>query len=200
MNWMKPNSPTTLSISARKFSRHCVVFCLLFLACNFRLTAADLETNVIPSFNVSAYEVAGSSLVTTHDALPQLASHTGEHITLNELILAASELHYEFCRRGYPLMSVAIAQDRITNGIVTLNVFQTAVPQVVVSGKCYWRFTNDPPAEPASPAEIARVRDALMQEMTDLKEQDKLAELAAQDKRGQYRFDTPIHVSGVDEH
>ena len=183
MNWMKPNSPATPSISARKFSRHCVVFCLLFMAWNFRLTAADLETNVIPSFNVSAYEVAGSSLVTTHDALPQLASHTGEHITLNELILAASELHYEFCRRGYPLMSVAIAQDRITNGIVTLNVFQTAVPQVVVSGKCYWRFTNDPPAEPASPAEIARVRDALMQEMTDLKEQEKLAELAAQDKR-----------------
>ena len=183
MNWMKPNSPATPSISARKFSRHCVVFCLLFMAWNFRLTAADLETNVIPSFNVSAYEVAGSSLVTTHDALPQLASYIGDHVSLNELILAASELHYEFCRRGYPLMSVAIAQDRITNGVVTLNVFQTAVPQIVVSGKCYWRFTNDPPAEPASPAEIARVRDALMQEMTDLKEQEKLAELAAQDKR-----------------
>ncbi len=47
------------------------------------------------------------------------------------------------------MMSVAIPLNKITNGVVTLNVFRTAVPQVVVSGKSYLEIhqrsrDNDP--------------------------------------------------------
>ena len=79
-------------------------------------------------------------------------------------------------------MSVAIAQDRITNGIVTLNVFQTAIPQVVVDGECCLHITN-PPAAPANPAEMAAARATLFQRMAEVKAEEQMAELKARDTR-----------------
>ena len=146
-------------------------------------TTANTADTATPHFEVTAYVVAGSTLLSPADVLPVLARHTGHNVGLDELVSAAADLHWEFYNRGYPLMSVAIARDQITNGIVTLNVFQTAVPQVVVSGECYLRLTNNPPAVPATPAEIARARAALLQRITDLSAEQKIAELKARDTR-----------------
>src|SRR5690242_5576513 len=103
-------------------------------------------TNVGTSFKVSGYEVRGNSLLSTHVLTPLFARYTGTNVTMGEVVQAAAALHYEYCKIGYGMMSVAIARDHVanTNDIVTLNVFQTDVPQVVVSGECQLRFTNSP--------------------------------------------------------
>ncbi|HZI32843.1 MAG TPA: POTRA domain-containing protein, partial [Candidatus Binatia bacterium] len=145
-------------------------------------------TNVGASFKVSGYEVRGNSLLSTHVLTPLFARYTGTNVTMGEVVQAAAALHYEYCKIGYGMMSVAIARDHVanTNDIVTLNVFQTDVPQVVVSGECQLRFTNSPAITPASGEEIAQARAGLEQAMSELKTRD--AELKAR------QADTRIHV------
>jgi hemolysin activation/secretion protein len=168
---------------------------------------AGVESNVAPSFDITAYAVKGSPLLSPNVLTPLLSRHTGTNVGLDEIVTAASDLQLEYRRQGYPTMSVAFARDQITNGIVTLNVFPTAVPQIVVSGVCYPMATNNlevarpeaasnssaasaaaanalAPAislmtKPASPEAAAEARAALFQ---------KMAELGVQEK------DTRIHV------
>jgi len=96
------------------------------------------------AFNVVAFQVSGAPTLETNEWSPLLAGHTGTNVSLTELIKAAAAVHEKYRQRGYPQMSVAIPLAGITNGIVPLNVFPTAIPQVVVSGQSYLKFTNNP--------------------------------------------------------
>jgi hypothetical protein len=146
---------------------HRVVFLLLFLCCwtegvTLRLAAAEsaapqnapvfapatngtaaVESNAAPRFNVVAYTVEGGPLLSTNILTPMLSKHTGTNVGLEEIVKAASDLQLEYWNQGYPAMSVAFAREQITNGIVTLNVAQTAVPQIMVSGIRYYISTNN---------------------------------------------------------
>ena len=177
-------------LTLREGVRRLAVFGLLIVCCS-KLPAADLkadaatsvESNVAPRFNVVSYVVEGSTLLSTDMLVPLFTKYTGPNVSLEEMVSAAADLHWEFYKHGYPLMSVAFAPDRITNGTVTLNVFQTVIPQVVVSGECYLRLTNTPPAAPANPEEIVEARAALARRMADLNAEEKLAALKASDTR-----------------
>lgn len=150
-------------------------------------------------FEVKRYVVKGSSLLTPEDLAGLFAVHTGTNVSLEEIVKAAGDLHREFFRLGYPLMSVAMAPDQITNGMVTLNVFQTAVPQVVVAGQAYLTFGEDASERStaavsqsapwsgetnrgpvfkvrttvATPAQVAAARAALPEKMTELAAQER---------------------------
>ena len=175
----------------------CLVLLLLFCLGSGSLLAAEPASSLAsvaapatvaeaspPSrYDVQSYVVQGHILLATNFLSQLFVTHTGTHLALEDLVKAASDLHREYCLRGYPMMSVAIAPDQITNGIVILNVFQTAVPQVVVSGRCLVRFTNDPPAVPPTQEEVERARAAMFQAMADQKIRDQAALLAAKDTR-----------------
>ena len=89
------------------------------------------------------------------------SKYTGTNVSLDEIVKAASDLQLEYRNQGYPTMSIAIAQQQITNGTVTMNVFPMASPQIWVSGKRYVSSGNHaqqaqagsslPAAEPALP-------------------------------------------------
>ena len=88
MNGMKSNQSVMLRILPGNFLRAGAIFCLWLAGCgltNLRLAAADLETNVIPSFNVSAYEVAGSSLISSRAALPHLEAAKGSIVNVSSI-------------------------------------------------------------------------------------------------------------------
>ncbi|HTV41078.1 MAG TPA: POTRA domain-containing protein [Candidatus Sulfotelmatobacter sp.] len=99
-------------------------------------------TNASAHFNVTAYVVADNGLMPTNVWPPILDKYTGPSVSIQDIVKGAAELQAEYGKRGYPSTSIAIAQERITNGIVTLNVFQTAIPQIVVSGVRYYSPTN----------------------------------------------------------
>jgi len=169
---------------SKKISGCAAIFWLLLISfwlANSRLSAASPEPAAPTYFNVTTYKVADSPLMNDFSQL--FSPYTGPRVTVEDMVKAAAELHLEFCRHGYPQMSVAIAPDRIANGVVTLNVFPTVIPQVVISGECYLRFTNNPATVPSTPAEMAEVRTALYQQMADLEAERKLAELKAHDGR-----------------
>ena len=88
-------------------------------------------------FNVREYEVKGGEALSRNTLSPIFSKHVGTNITLGELGTAASELQAEYWNRGYTNLSVAIAPDHITNGIVTMNVFRGLIPQILIAGKRY---------------------------------------------------------------
>ena len=88
-------------------------------------------------FEVREYVIAGSDPLSTDTLAPVLSRHTGTNVDLQEIVQAASDLESAFRDHGHPAMCVAIAQQEITNGVVTLHVYQGVFSQIMVSGVCY---------------------------------------------------------------
>lgn len=128
------------------------------------------ETNATPHFNVTTYVVEDNALLPTNVWLPFLAKYTGPDVSLNEIVKGATELQAEYRNRGYPSVSIAIAREQIANGVVTMNVFQTPIPQILVSGVRYFSpagtnttlpaFAPPPPETVPPPAPEAAVTNA----------------------------------------
>jgi hemolysin activation/secretion protein/AraC-like DNA-binding protein len=123
--------------------------------------AATAESNAGPHFNVRAYVVKSNTLLATNIQTDVFSKHTGTNISLDEIVKAASDLQLEYRNQGHPTMTIAIAEQQITNGTVTMNVFPMASPQILVSGKRYVSSGHQaqpaqarsslPAAEPALP-------------------------------------------------
>jgi hemolysin activation/secretion protein len=188
-NWRRPHFPLERNCPRL----HAVVRTLFLLLMAGWLEISSL--NAAPSdfsnarFSVSDIQVKGSLLLSTNVMDGLFSKYTGTNVSLGDLVNAAADLHAAYCRRGYPMMSVAIVPDQITNGTVQFNVFQTAVPQAVVAGECYLRFTNNPPGEPLSAAELAQAQEALLKKMDEARAAEKIAAIKAADTR--------IHVSST---
>jgi hemolysin activation/secretion protein len=174
-------------------------FCLMQFAA-IRLVAT--EPIAAAHFDVRSYVVNGSLLPDTNSLAAIFSTHTGADIDVQEMALAAADLQSEYRRQGFPAASIAIAPEQITNGVVTLNVFQAAFPQIVISGSRYIvlgekqeAISNPPPAAtvaaitnaapvkpvvrhpliPATPEEMASSRNALLEKIAalDASEKDK---------------------------
>jgi hemolysin activation/secretion protein len=119
-------------------------------------TPAFAEKQPDPRFNVRGYVVNGHTLLATNTLNLIFSRHTGTNVDLKEIVRVAAELQSENERQGYPPISVAIMPEHITNGIVTLNIFQAVYPQIMVSGRRYLdsgemaeAVTNSPTTLPA---------------------------------------------------
>ena len=162
-------------------------------------TPAQVATNVTPHFNVQDYVIEGKLPLSTNITVPLFSRYTGTNVSLDEIVQAAVDLQAAYLQQGYPTVNIVIAPQRITNGVVTMNVFQGAIAQIVVSGKRYQGSTNaneiagyTPPPEstatpapaaappvqppvivnpavPATPEEMAKARAAMLQKIAELK-------------------------------
>jgi len=147
------------SLVFRKFSRPFLI--RLFLGCwiicvALRLTAADSvgspavqafptptnlpamnKVHAPAGFNVIGYTVVGNPVLSTNVLISVFSKYAGSNVTSDEIVKAASDLQLAYRNQGSPGMSVAVAPGQITNGIVTMNVFQAVIPQIVVAGRRY---------------------------------------------------------------
>lgn len=87
--------------------------------------------------SVTRYQVHGPNPLPDENVATLLSKYVGERISLDDLARAAALLQLEYQNRGQGTVTVAIARQLITNGVVTLNVFPALVPQVLISGKRY---------------------------------------------------------------
>ena len=104
-------------------------------------TLASPATNATPHFYVRGYTVEGIML-STNILTPLFSKYTGTNVSLEEIVKAASDLQSAYHDQGYPAMSVAFVPEQISDGIVTFNVAQTAIPQIVVAGERCLSFSN----------------------------------------------------------
>ncbi|MEI6565654.1 MAG: POTRA domain-containing protein [Verrucomicrobiota bacterium] len=100
---------------------------------------ASGTTNLVPSFLVERYELRGTCRIPQDVQKTILSRRTGTNVSLMDIVKTSSDLILENRTRGYPPISIGLADSLITNGVVTLNVFR-GDSRVIVSGKRY-----DPP-------------------------------------------------------
>lgn len=125
-----------------------LLFCLI-LATAGGLGAAEplssaAQLDAAPHYNVQAYAIQGIALPSTNGLATIFSKYTGTNVALEEIVRVAADVQLEYAYQGRRGVSVAIAQEQITNGIVTLHVFQGAFPQILVSGRRYARPDNSP--------------------------------------------------------
>ncbi|HEY1787135.1 MAG TPA: POTRA domain-containing protein [Verrucomicrobiae bacterium] len=127
--------------------------------------AADAEIHIQPGspednselhFTVETYDVEGGPKLSMDVVFPVLSKYTGTNVSLVEIAEAAAALQSQYRNHGYPSTSIAVASEKITNGVVTMNVFQAASPQIIISGIRYFSSTNglEIPAYPPPPGVI----------------------------------------------
>ncbi len=97
-----------------------------------------------PCFKVTRYVVHGGSPLSTNLLATLFAPYIGTNVSVAQLVSAAAGLHQEYVRQGEPRMSVAIPLREISDGVVSMYAFSTPVPQVLVSGQTYIKFTTPP--------------------------------------------------------
>ncbi|HEY3762955.1 MAG TPA: POTRA domain-containing protein [Verrucomicrobiae bacterium] len=105
-------------------------------------STSNVSVQNISGYEIETYNVEGGPKISMDMVFPILSKYTGPNVNLEEIVEAAEALQTEYQTEGYTNISVAIAKDRITNGVVTLNIFQAALPQIVVSGIRYLTPTN----------------------------------------------------------
>ena len=108
-------------------------------------TAGAAETAAgVPGFVVREYRVQGEVSFSTNTIAALAANYTGTNVSVADIVKAASDLQSDLRKAGEPNVTVAVAQDRITNGIVTLNMFRGKSPCILISGVKYANFNDAP--------------------------------------------------------
>jgi hemolysin activation/secretion protein len=96
-----------------------------------------VPTNAGPHFDAQYYVLKYNDAVFTNAPAPSLSAYTGTNVDLERIVQAASATLRDFEKAGYPSANISIAQEQISNGVVTLNVYQGVFPQVLVSGRIF---------------------------------------------------------------
>src|SRR6516165_6298050 len=80
----------------------------------------------VPRYNVQGYLINDTTRLLSTNLVPMLSTHTGTNLAVEEIVRAACDLQSEYAKLGHPTIGVAVGEQEIANGIVTLNVFQSA--------------------------------------------------------------------------
>lgn len=154
---MKPHEETIRAIIAR-FAGPLVLMALALLPgarclaaprAEFRDLSQLAQTNAPTHLVVQTYQVRGDTWL-TNSMGRSLSAYTGTNVTVAELVKAASELQREHFAQGFTNLTVAIAQERITNGVAVINVFRGRTAQILISGKRYELPEAEKKAGPAA--------------------------------------------------
>lgn len=83
---------------------------------------------------VREYVVKYNTQIFTNVPAVNLSSFTGTNLGLDRVALAAATVLAEFQKQGHATAYISIAQEFITNGLVTMHVYKGASPQILISG------------------------------------------------------------------
>lgn len=107
--------------------------------------ASPSSPSASPVYNVRGYAVESKIELSSNVMARVFSKYTGANVSLQKIVQAASDLQAVYQDEGYSAVNIVIAQRSITNGIVTMDVFQGAIAQIIVSGQRY--LSSGVPAE-----------------------------------------------------
>ncbi len=99
-------------------------------------------TNAPLHFPIGAYDVTGNTLLPEKTLKTILSKHTGANVTFADVASAVKELQLEYHNRGYDTVSVTIPQQRLTNGVFKLRIFEGRLAEIIVTGNRYYSSNN----------------------------------------------------------
>ncbi|HEY3860788.1 MAG TPA: ShlB/FhaC/HecB family hemolysin secretion/activation protein [Verrucomicrobiae bacterium] len=157
----------------RAFFFRCALAAVLAGLC---LTCRAAETNQASTnaappaqtlhFRIDRYDVAGNTLLPEKVLHGILAKHTGD-VTFVDVAKAVKELQMEYHDRGFDTISVTIPQQRLTNAVFKIQVFEGRLAEIIVKGNRFYSSNNVMRALPGLKPNI-HMNSKLLQPQLDL--------------------------------
>ncbi len=134
-----------ISKLTHKYCPACVILVPILIGLFFLTTptisavepAVSAGAAAASGYDVQGYTVEGRVMLATNVLTRVFSKYTGTNVSLQQIVRAAGDLQAAYQDAGYSTINIVIASKRITNGIVTMDVFQGAMAQIVVSGRRY---------------------------------------------------------------
>lgn len=140
--------PQELSLMNYRLVRLLAGSALLFCAAcaNAQTPAAD---SAVPLFDIARYEVSGDTLLGPQLVQSLVAPFAGRQRDFGAIQQAVEALENAYRARGYTLVQVALPEQELAHGAVRLEVVQTQLGKVAISGNQYVDDANVRRALPA---------------------------------------------------
>jgi hemolysin activation/secretion protein len=104
--------------------------------------APTATTNATPHIAIEAYEVTGNDLLPDDVLQAVLSKYIGTNVSFDDIGSMIKELTLEYRDRGYDTVSVTTPVQRITNGIIKIQVFEGTLASITISGNRYFSSNN----------------------------------------------------------
>ena len=104
--------------------------------------AAAASTNASPRLTIKGYVVDGNDLLSDQTLQNVLAKYMGTNITFSDLANMQKELTMEYRLRGFDTVSVTIPQQRMTNSMLKLAIFEGTLASIRIHGNRYFSSNN----------------------------------------------------------
>ena len=140
--------PQELSLMNYRLVRLLAGSALLFCAAcaNAQTPTAD---SAVPLFDIASYEVSGDTLLGPQLVQSLVAPFAGRQRDFGAIQQAVEALENAYRARGYTLVQVALPEQELAHGAVRLEVVQTQVGKVAITGNQYVDDANVRRALPA---------------------------------------------------
>lgn len=90
------------------------------------------------SFEIKSFTVEGNTLLTKEQLNAALSIHTGREKTVGDVEAARADLEKQYHTSGYPTVVVNIPEQNVDGGEVRLNVVESKIRRVRVTGNRYF--------------------------------------------------------------
>jgi hemolysin activation/secretion protein len=113
-----------------------VLLCLLMLAVRLRA-----ETNAV-AFSVSRLDVQGATLLSPSEVEEALRPAIGSAVSLATIQKACGELQVAYRRHGYLTVAVTLPPQKVSNGVVQIQVVEAPLRSITVVGNRWYSEGN----------------------------------------------------------
>ena len=93
-------------------------------------------------FEINRFEIAGNTLLPAAEANAAVAPFTGKDRDFGDVQRALEALEAVFHAHGYKVVTVQLPEQELNRGVVKLNVVQTKIGRVTVSGNTVFDEAN----------------------------------------------------------
>ena len=104
--------------------------------------AVPAITNVGPRFAVTGYRVLGNTLLSMDTMKKVLGPHTGDAVGLETIRKGVADLVLAYRDRGFATVNASLPQQQITNGLVSVQVTEGRLAEVVVMNNRHFSSNN----------------------------------------------------------
>jgi len=87
-----------------------------------------------PAFKVNAFDIQGNSIISTDELNAQISNYVGQTLTLSQLYDVADVLTRYYRARGYGLAYVAPPAQKLSGGVVKLQVVEGKIGAINIQG------------------------------------------------------------------
>lgn len=103
--------------------------------------SAQQEAVQEPTFTINAFDIQGNTLLTDYQVQESMIPYTGSGMTAGSVQDARDALEALYHKQGYPAVVVNIPEQTVENGIVELEVIESRIRRIRITGNRY--FTHE---------------------------------------------------------